>query len=67
MPRCTIYQKFTSNDQVIITGRQAVILSFGDKFAVIDPANDNVLIDGMTSSFKSLLEERGWLYVHKPE
>ena len=64
MPRCTIFQQFAFKDQVIITGREAVLLTFGDRFTVIDPSDNNALIEGMTKQFKTLLEEKGWLRVH---
>lgn len=62
MPSCNLIRLLKLPDgQTVSAVRPGMLLSFGDRWQVIDPADNNVLIDGMTTQFKDWLIGKGWL------
>lgn len=63
MPRCWLSKDVKLNGQTVKARSPGVLLKCGDRWTVVDPSNDNVLIDGMTTGFKQRLIDKGLLYV----
>lgn len=63
MPRCWLKKQIYLGHQWIDGASPAILLKEGDRFSVIDPANNNELIRGMTKSFLATLQTKGLLTV----
>lgn len=63
MPRVRLTKIIPYAAQEIKLTHFCVMLKSNDRYTVIDLENDNVLIDGMTESFKQRLIDKGLLHV----
>lgn len=66
MPRVRLQKKVSIAGQVVVAWSPGVLLQYGDRWTVVDPSNDNVLIDGMTGGFKQFLLDRGFMVILEP-
>lgn len=59
MPRISLTKRVTLAGKVIECRSPGILLREGERYSVIDPANNNELISGMTASFRDMLISKG--------
>jgi hypothetical protein len=66
MPACRL-KKITRikdvNGNFVVGFSYGVLLQEGDRWAILDPENNNELASGMTTAFKDWLIDRGYLTI----